>query len=162
MWVRTVGIALAASALTLLLTSGLVGAQSGGSNQIHACAGDRGALRLVTTEESCVAGENRVVWNAQGVEGAQGVLGPQGPPGAKGAAGKKGLRGKPGKPGKAKLQFGGDLATQVLLKKLDKKLTALDTARSPTPSTVLPHARGRWVRGEVPESAKMPDGVAVS
>ena len=84
-WLRAAGIALAASALTLLASSGLVGAQSGGADQISACAdAARGTLRMVAATETCAMTETRVVWNTQGpqgVPGAQGAAGQQGPPG---------------------------------------------------------------------------------
>ena len=47
------------------------------------------------------------------------------------------LAGKPGTPGKIKLTFTGDLATQVLVKQLDKKLTALADDVAVVRKTVL-------------------------
>ena len=145
---RAAVVALAASALTLLVTSGLVGAQAG-SEQIHACVGDRGVMRVVAAEESCVGGENRIVWNEQGPSGPQGLQGaggPQGPPGLQGAGGAQGppgeqgvpgAKGSRGKPGKVRLKIGGHAATQVLLKRLDKKLTALDKDIDQVKQTVV-------------------------
>jgi hypothetical protein len=125
-WRRTAVVALATSALTLLVTGGLVGAQGGSPEQIHACVGERGAMRMVAADESCVTGETRIAWNAQGPAGPQGPAGAVGSQGIQGPPGPKGQRGTKGKPGKPKITLGGDAKTHVLLIKLDKQLKKLD------------------------------------
>jgi hypothetical protein len=108
--------------LGVLATGGLVGAQGGGAEQIHACAGDRGVTRIVATNEACLSGETRVVWNAQGPQGGPGEIGPQGPVGAQGPPGPQGQRGKPGTQ-RAKPVTPSQ--TLVLLSKINAKLDAL-------------------------------------
>jgi hypothetical protein len=150
---RTAGVALAASALTLLVTSGWVGAQSGGSNQISACADARGSLRMVAATESCAAGETRVVWNTEGPQGAPGAVGLQGPAGAGGLTGATGVAGPRGTAGKVKLKFTGDLATQVLLKQVNKKLAALDKDIADIKTTV--HFNKGYIKASLPQLPKI-------
>ena len=71
-WARTTVVAVAASGLSVLATSAVVGAQSS-TAVIHACADGRGTLRMIPAGASCGVNETPVNWNAQG---------PAGPPGA--------------------------------------------------------------------------------
>jgi len=102
----------AAAALSVLAATAVVDAQSSGQ-QLEACAGARGALRLVASGEACVAGEQRVSWNA---------VGPAGPPGATGAKGPAGPRGRTGK---VKLKLSGSPQVVLALKLLNKRVKLL-------------------------------------
>jgi hypothetical protein len=100
----------AAAALSVLAATAVVDAQSSGE-QLEACAGARGALRLVASGEACVAGEQRVSWN---------TVGPVGPPGATGARGPAGPRGRTGK-----LKLNGSTQIALALKLLNKRIKAV-------------------------------------
>jgi hypothetical protein len=102
----------AAAALSVLATTVVVQAQSPGE-QVEACAGARGALRLVAPGEACVTGEQRVSWN---------VAGPAGPPGATGAKGPAGPRGRTGR---VKLELNGSTQVALALKLLNKRIKAV-------------------------------------
>jgi hypothetical protein len=68
-----------------------VGATSGGSSTIHACAAKKnGALRMIAAGKKCTSKERAVRW---------GVSGPAGTPGAQGAAGTQGGTGPQGNTG---------------------------------------------------------------
>lgn len=67
--------------LVLAVGGGTALAAGSGGDQIHACAGLAGVLRLADT---CAKGETAVTWN---VSGPQGPQGPQGPAGAAGVPG---------------------------------------------------------------------------
>lgn len=67
-----------------------------------------GDLRVINADDTCAAGEERLVWNQRGLpgprgkegpRGATGASGPQGPPGATGATGAMGPQGVPGPQG---------------------------------------------------------------
>jgi hypothetical protein len=102
----------AAAALSVLAATAIVEAQSSGE-QLEACAGARGALRLVAPGEACVTGEQRVSWN---------VVGPTGPPGATGA---KGPPGPHGRTGKVRLKLSGSTHVALALKLLNKRIKAV-------------------------------------
>jgi hypothetical protein len=72
--------------LALFAALGGVGIASipGPDGKVHACyANDRGSMRIVDSEEACVATESRITFNQTGPRGAPG---PPGQPGASGAA----------------------------------------------------------------------------
>jgi len=102
----------AAAALSVLAATAVVDAQSSG-DQLEACAGARGALRLVASGEACVAGEQRVSWN---------TVGPAGPQGATGAKGPAGSRGRTGK---VRLKLSGSTQVALALKLLNKRVKAV-------------------------------------
>ena len=129
-WARTTVVAVAASGLSVLATSAVVGAQSS-TEVIHACADARGTLRMIPAGESCGVNETPINWNAQGIQGATGAQGPAGP---------RGERGKIGKKGKIKLDLSGDLGTQLILgrlKALDKKVVSIQGKVQDTKDTAL-------------------------
>jgi hypothetical protein len=105
----------AVAALSVLAVTAVVEAQSPGE-QLEACAGARGELRLVAAQEACTAGERRVSWN---------VAGPAGPAGAQGAPGATGAKGPRGRPGKVQLKLGGSAQTVLALKLLNKRVKKL-------------------------------------
>ena len=125
-----IGTVVAAAALSVLAATAVVDAPSPGQQQLEACAGDRGTLRLVATGEACVTGERRVSWSVVGPVGPTGPPGAGGPPGA---TGKRGPAGPRGRTGKVSLKLSGDpqivLALKLLnnrVKAVGEKLTALD------------------------------------
>jgi hypothetical protein len=84
-----------------ILVGGVAVAQSDG-DQITACVGRSGLLRLVDSSEDCSRLETAVSWNEAGVQGAlgpQGEAGPEGPEGPQGPAGNDGEQGPPGPTG---------------------------------------------------------------
>ncbi len=105
----------AAAALSVLAATALVEAQAP-TEQLEACAGARGELRLVASGEACVTGEQRVSWNAVGPTGATG------PPGATGARGPAGPRGRTGR---VKLKLNGSTQVALALKLLNKRIKAV-------------------------------------
>jgi hypothetical protein len=105
----------AAAALSVLAATAVVDAQSSGE-QLEACAGARGELRLVATGEACVTGEQRVSWN---------VVGPIGPAGQPGATGARGPAGPRGRTGKVKLKLNGSTQVALALKLLNKRIKAV-------------------------------------
>jgi hypothetical protein len=105
----------AAAALSVLAAAAVVEGQSSGQ-QLEACAGARGELRLVASGEACVTGEQRVSWNAVG------PIGPAGPAGATGARGPVGPRGRTGK---VKLKLDGSTQVALALKLLNKRIKAV-------------------------------------
>jgi hypothetical protein len=108
----------AAAALSVLAATAVVEAQSSGE-QLEACAGARGALRLVAPSEACVTGEQRVSWNVVGPKGPAGTAGPKGATGARGPAGPR------GRTGKVKLQVNGSAQVALALKLLNKRIKAV-------------------------------------
>lgn len=61
-----------------------------------------GDIRIINADDTCAAGEQRLVWNQRGLPGPQGKEGPQGkqgPQGAQGAQGPQGAQGLPGATG---------------------------------------------------------------
>lgn len=87
-----------------------VAAQNDG-NQIRACVGSSGIVRIPKQRGTCTKRETPVVWNITGPagpagvqgevgpagpEGPQGVTGPQGEPGVAGSQGPEGPKGEPG------------------------------------------------------------------
>jgi hypothetical protein len=129
-WAWTAVVAVAASGLSVLATSAVVGAQSS-TDVIHACADGRGTLRVIPADGSCGVSETPVNWNAQGIQGAPGATGAQGPAGA---------RGPTGKTGKIKLNLAGDVGTQLIigrLKALDKKVTDIQEKVKDTKDAAL-------------------------
>lgn len=67
---------------------------------INACVKtSNGQLRVVTSANQCVGGEQAVSWNIQGPQGPQGIQGPVGPTGPQGSAGPIGPQGEPGATG---------------------------------------------------------------
>jgi hypothetical protein len=111
----------AAAALSVLAATAVVEAQSPGE-QLEACAGARGALRLVAPGEACATGEQRVSWNVVGPSGPVGPTGAGGPPGAAGAKGPAGPRGRTGK---VRLQLSGSPQMVAMIKLLNKRVKAL-------------------------------------
>lgn len=86
--------------------------------RIFSCVSvDTGDLRIVNSDDTCAAGEERLVWNQRGLpgprgrqgergvqgapgpQGVPGVTGPQGAPGPQGVPGPQGLPGEVGNPG---------------------------------------------------------------
>ena len=132
-WSRPTAVAAASSLLTLLVASTLVEAQApGGGTPLHACADARGIMRLGAESQACAAGESRVSWNAEGAQGAAGpagapgatgVQGAKGDPGSVGPAGPRGLKGKAA--ATPKIKIGGELATQVILNRIDKRVLTI-------------------------------------
>jgi type VI protein secretion system component Hcp len=82
---------------------------SASDNEIHACIGEHGRLRIVHSPSECERHEEHPIsWNRQGPVGPQGVpgatgatgaVGPTGPEGAAGPAGPQGLPGVQGPQG---------------------------------------------------------------
>lgn len=66
---------------------------------------DTGDIRIVNADDTCLVGEQRLVWNQRGLpgprgkEGPQGKQGPQGPQGPQGAQGPQGVSGATGPQG---------------------------------------------------------------
>ena len=60
---------------------------------------DTGDLRIVTADDTCTVGEERLVWNQRGLPGPRGKQGPQGPQGAAGPQGPQGVPGLSGPQG---------------------------------------------------------------
>jgi len=60
---------------------------------------DTGDLRIVTADDTCAVGEERLVWNQRGLPGPRGKQGPQGPQGAAGPQGPQGVPGLSGPQG---------------------------------------------------------------
>ena len=60
---------------------------------------DTGDLRIVTADDTCAVGEERLVWNQRGLPGPRGKQGPQGPQGAAGPQGPQGVPGHSGQHG---------------------------------------------------------------
>lgn len=60
---------------------------------------DTGDLRIVTADDTCAVGEERLVWNQRGLPGPRGKQGERGPQGAAGPQGPPGVPGVPGVPG---------------------------------------------------------------
>ncbi|MDP4689434.1 MAG: collagen-like protein [Candidatus Nanopelagicales bacterium] len=61
-----------------------------------------GELRIISADDTCAAGEQRLVWNQRGLPGPRGREGPrgqQGPAGAPGGQGPPGVTGPQGAPG---------------------------------------------------------------
>jgi hypothetical protein len=116
-----IGTVVAAAALSVLAATAVVDAQSPGQ-QLEACAGDRGTLRLVATGEACVTGERRVSWSVVGPIGPTGPPGADGPPGAKGTRGPAGPRGRTGK---VSLKLSGDPQIVLALKLLNNRVKAV-------------------------------------
>ena len=116
-----IGTVVAAGALSVLAATAVVDAQSPGQ-QLEACAGDRGMLRLVATTEACMAGERRVSWSVVGPVGATGLPGAVGPPGAKGTRGPAGPRGRTGT---VSLKLSGDAQLVLALKLLNNRVKAV-------------------------------------
>jgi hypothetical protein len=112
---RSIASVTAAAALGALATTAVVDAQSA-PQTLDACAGARGALRLVAPGEACVSGERRVSWN---VAGPAGAAGPAGPAGATGA------RGPRGRGGKVHLKLSGTPQIVLALKLLNKRVKGL-------------------------------------
>ncbi len=112
----------AVAALSVLAVTAVVEAQSSSGEQLEACAGARGALRLVAPGEACVTDERRVSWN---VVGPIGPAGTGGPPGATGAKGAKGSAGPRGRTGRVKLELSGTPQVVLALKLLNKRVKAL-------------------------------------
>jgi hypothetical protein len=102
----------AAAALSALAATALVEAQAP-TEQLEACAGARGDLRLVASGQACETGEQRVSWN---------VVGPTGPPGATGARGPAGPRGRTGR---VQLKLSGSTQVALALKLLNKRIKAV-------------------------------------
>jgi hypothetical protein len=113
-WTSIASVA-AAAALSVLAATAVVDAQSSGQ-QLEACAGARGELRLVAAGEACVTGEQRVSWNA---------VGPTGPPGASGPPGARGPAGPRGRTGKVQLKVNGSAQVALALKLLNKRIKAV-------------------------------------
>lgn len=109
----------AAAALSVLAATAVVEAQSSSGEQLEACAGARGALRLVAPGEACVTDERRVSWNVVGPIGPAGTGGPPGATGAKGPAGPR------GRTGRVKLKLSGAPQIVLALKLLNKRIKAL-------------------------------------
>ncbi len=66
-------------------------------NEIHACVGEHGHVRIVRSADDCRGHEERPIsWNKQGPTGLQGVQGPIGLTGAVGATGPAGANGADG------------------------------------------------------------------
>lgn len=105
----------AAAALSVLAVTAVVEAQSSGET-LEACAGSRGALRLVAPSEACVTGERRVSWN---------VVGPVGPAGPQGVTGARGPAGRRGRTGRVQLKLSGTPQVVLALKLLNKRVKAL-------------------------------------
>jgi hypothetical protein len=102
----------AAAALGVLGATAVVDAQSS-TEQLDACAGARGALRLVAPGETCLTGERRVSWSVVG------PTGPGGPPGARGPAGPR------GRTGKVQLKVNGSTQVALALKLIHKRVKAV-------------------------------------
>ena len=109
----------AAAALSVLAATAVVDAQSSSAEQLEACAGARGGLRLVAPGEACVTDERRVSWNVVGPIGPAGTGGPPGATGAKGPAGPR------GRTGRVKLKLSGTPQVVLALKLLNKRVKAL-------------------------------------
>lgn len=58
-----------------------------------------GDLRIVNADDTCVIGEERLVWNQRGLPGPRGRQGPKGPQGAQGPQGSQGVPGATGAQG---------------------------------------------------------------
>jgi hypothetical protein len=113
-WTSLASVA-AAAALSVLAATAVVEAQSSGE-QLEACAGARGELRLVAQGEACVSGERRVSWSVVGPTGPPGASGPPGATGARGPAGPR------GRTGKVKLKLNGSTQVALALKLLNKRV----------------------------------------
>jgi hypothetical protein len=89
----------------LVLTAGVVAAQTEGS-PINACFDNKsGEFRIVLQGGSCDAKkETALSWNREGPPGPAGPQGPQGDPGPKGDAGPAGPQGEEGPPGPANVR----------------------------------------------------------
>jgi hypothetical protein len=108
----------AAAALSALAATAVVDAQSSGE-QLEACAGARGELRLVASGQACVTGERRVSWNVVGPTGPVGASGPQGATGARGPTGPR------GRTGKTQLKLNGSTQVALALKLIHKRVKGL-------------------------------------
>ena len=98
-------LAVVCAAGLLVLTAGVVAAQTEGS-PINACVDNKtGELRIVLQSGSCDAKkETELSWNREGAQGPAGPQGPQGVPGPKGDAGPAGPQGEEGPPGPANVR----------------------------------------------------------
>lgn len=105
---RWVGVAVAAAALTVTMTTAYaVNERSAGPRlaapTISACVNAKsGAMRLETKKAPCVTSrgrEQRISWNQVGPAGARGLAGPAGAPGPSGAPGASGEPGASGPSG---------------------------------------------------------------
>lgn len=71
-------------------------------DRIFSCVSEAtGALRIVTADDTCGAGQDRLVWNQRGIPGPRGKEGPQGKQGPQGAQGAQGAQGPQGVSGPA-------------------------------------------------------------
>ena len=114
-WVPVVAGAgvLAGAVLGAALVAPAIAARDDGARQIvprvFSCVTvATGDLRIVTADDTCAVGEERLVWNQrglpgprgkQGPTGARGATGPQGPQGPQGLSGPAGPQGAPGPQG---------------------------------------------------------------
>jgi hypothetical protein len=114
-WVPVVAGAgvLAGAVLGAALVAPAIAARDDGARQIvprvYSCVTvATGDLRIVTADDTCAVGEERLVWNQrglpgprgkQGPTGARGATGPQGPQGPQGLSGPAGPQGAPGPQG---------------------------------------------------------------
>jgi hypothetical protein len=98
-------LAVVCAAGLLVLTAGVVAAQTEGS-PINACYDNKsGELRIVLQSDSCnVKKETALSWDREGALGPAGPQGPQGDPGPKGDAGPAGPQGEEGPPGPANVR----------------------------------------------------------
>ncbi len=70
--------------------------------RIYSCVSvATGDVRIITADDTCASGEERLVWNQRGVPGPRGQRGQRGPQGERGAQGPVGAPGFPGPAGPA-------------------------------------------------------------